>query len=133
MANDHDRLIYDGECGFCTSCVVWLERRQKPDSSMVPVNSRDLSDEDLRNLNLTREEVRRFVWLVGPNVHEKGSRAIGRCLTGLHGWWPVLGAFLRYPPTSWLGVPAYRVIANQRHHLSRRTSTCAVEHEVRTN
>lgn len=127
MATMGGLLIYDGTCGFCRRCVSWLERHRRSESALRVASSHVLSDAELAELTLTRVDVERFVWMVGPTGSNRGSKAIGSALGELNGVWPLLGAVISVAPLSWVASIAYRTIAKQRHRLPGATHECKAE------
>jgi len=61
-------LLYDGECGFCSTCVRWLIARQSDRSTLCFVSSSDVTNEGLGELSLTRRDVDRYLWWIGPTA-----------------------------------------------------------------
>jgi predicted DCC family thiol-disulfide oxidoreductase YuxK len=119
-------LVFDGDCGFCTSTVRLAERWCRPAVRFVPWQALDLEAH-----GLTREAVTASVqWLTprasarGPIPH--GSAAVARTL--LRSRWPFrpLGALMLVPPISWLAEGVYRLISNNRYRLPGGTPACAV-------
>lgn len=90
------------------------------------ISSQEMSEASLAELALTRADVDRFVWLVGPDRPTRGSGAIGGALGELEGAWPLLGALINAAPLSWVASIAYRTIARNRHRLPGATLECNV-------
>ena len=72
---------------------------------------------DLANLGLTAEEAASSAWWVEEGERLSGHRAVARVLRELGGAWGVAGRVLSVPPVSWLGAPAYRWVAANRHRF----------------
>lgn len=118
-------LVFDGDCGFCTTSIHWAERWCRPAVRFVPWQELDLEAH-----GLTFEAVTTAVQWLGPRSTErpvpKGSAAIARTL--LRSRWPFrpIGALMLVPPVSWLAAGVYRVIANNRYRMPGGTPACAV-------
>ena len=71
-----ERLVFDGDCGFCTTSARWLSRGGRVET--VPWQFLDLDA-----VGLSTEQVSTSVWwLVDDRPVEHSSRAIGRALLG---------------------------------------------------
>jgi predicted DCC family thiol-disulfide oxidoreductase YuxK len=116
-------LIYDGDCGFCTSCANWLAARWHGPARAVPWQF--LADDELSAFGLTRAETRAAVWWIdGEGRASRGSAAIARALTAGSGWPAAVGHVLLVPPASWIGAAAYPLVARWRHLLPGGTPAC---------
>jgi len=116
-------LVYDGDCGFCTSSADWIAARWGDDARAVPWQF--LSDEELAARGLTREDVRTAVWWIdAAGGRRRGHDAIARALLAGSGWPRIAGALLLVPPVRWLGAAAYPLVARFRHRLPGGTPAC---------
>lgn len=117
-------LIFDGDCGFCTTTANWIERRLPPGTRVVPWQFVD----DLDALGLTRDDVVDKAWWVDSRGGLYGGHhAIGRALIAAGGIWRVLGQISLVPPISWLGALVYRVISRYRHRMPGGTPACRLD------
>jgi len=117
-------LIYDGDCGFCTSCARWIERRLPDDVVVVPWQTLD----DLASVGLDLDDVTTAAWWIEPGRAPLGGHlAIAASLTAAGGAWGVAGRAISAPPLRWIGGPAYRVIARYRYRLPGATPACRVD------
>lgn len=113
-------LIFDGDCGFCTRSVLWLERRAVRPMDCVPWQYADLPA-----LGLSEEETRKAAWWVDPEGGRYGGhRAVGKALLACGGLWPVVGRLILVPPLSWLAIPGYALVARFRGYLPGTTPAC---------
>jgi predicted DCC family thiol-disulfide oxidoreductase YuxK len=113
-------LVFDGDCGFCTRSVLWLERRLRE-----PVDSVPWQVADLAALALTEAQARQAAWWVEADGRRaRGHRAIAQALRRCRGGWPLVGRLLLVPPLSWLGAPAYALVARFRGYLPGTTPAC---------
>jgi predicted DCC family thiol-disulfide oxidoreductase YuxK len=119
-------VIFDGDCGFCTTSATWIARRlhraNGPDASLVPRQRVALEP-----LGTTDERASREVLWVGIDgaVHG-GAEALARWLRfrgGPYGW---LGRLLQAPVVSGLAAGAYRLVAANRYRLPGGTPACAL-------
>jgi predicted DCC family thiol-disulfide oxidoreductase YuxK len=119
-------LVFDGDCGFCTSSVEWLKRWCRPAVRTVPWQHLDLAEHGLTQAQVTTA----VQWLPSGDDADapvrSGAAAVARVL--LHSRWPwrPLGALMLVPPISWLAAAAYKVIAANRYRLPGGTPACAV-------
>lgn len=118
-------LVFDGDCGFCTRCVLWLDRHWARPVRTVPWQYADLDA-----LGVTEAQTRRAVWWVegeaSPGTPPRGGhRAVARALGACRGVWPIVGWVLRAPPPlSWIFAAGYRLAAALRGYLPGSTPAC---------
>lgn len=119
-------LIYDGDCGFCTTAVRFGLRRVRPRCTAVPWQS--LGAAELAALGVTRERAEHeALWVTPSGAVHGGVQAVAKALLSAPGGgWPVAGALLTLPPQRWLGAAAYRLVAANRHRLPGGAAACAV-------
>lgn len=116
---DGPLLVFDGDCGFCTTCAEWLEAHREQPLRIAPYQVLELED-----LALDKQDVTRFAWWLDGGTRARGHRAIGRALLACRRPWPIVGRLILLPPFSWLGTPVYRLIANMRGRLPGSTAAC---------
>jgi predicted DCC family thiol-disulfide oxidoreductase YuxK len=74
----------------------------------------------IERCGLTRADVDRAVWLIGPDGKKwSGAAAINRALMELGGRWRWLAALYRVAPLRWMEDRIYRWVAEHRSLLSR--------------
>lgn len=123
-----DTLVFDGDCGFCTTAVTWLFRHVRPEG----VEAVRYQSFDLEAHGLTAERARyEVLWVPGAGAHnasvDGGSRAIARLLrTSERSYWRLVGRLLSIPPISWLATAVYRLIARNRQRMPGGTDACAI-------
>ena len=119
-------LVFDGDCGFCTTSVHWAERWCRPAVRFVPWQELDLEAHGLTVGAVTSA----VQWLRPRTSPDKpipaGSAAVARTL--LRSRWPFrpVGALMLVPPFSWLAAGVYRLVADNRYRLPGGTPACAV-------
>jgi predicted DCC family thiol-disulfide oxidoreductase YuxK len=119
-SRDRPVLVYDGDCGFCTTCARFLERIG-PDAEIVAWQLTDLAA-----LGITEERAADAVqWVAVDGTIRSGHEAIAAVLCSAGRVWRLAGGTLRLPGVSWLAARAYRLIAANRYRLPGGTPACA--------
>ncbi|MDN3358013.1 DUF393 domain-containing protein [Actinomadura sp. DC4] len=114
-------LLYDGDCGFCTTSARFIERRIPTSAKIVPYQ-----DADLEALGTTESRASGEVLWVRDGRVRGGAQAIASLLIDAGGlWWP-LGELIRLPPVRWLAAGVYHVVTVNRHRLPGGTPACAL-------
>jgi predicted DCC family thiol-disulfide oxidoreductase YuxK len=127
-------LVFDGDCGFCTSSARFLARwvaRTGPAPAAPPARlSAEPTIEPYQHLNLadlglTADQCRAAVQWVGRDGQvASGHRAIAAALRAGHLVWRPLGALLVAPGISWLAGRLYSWVADHRYALPGGTPAC---------
>jgi predicted DCC family thiol-disulfide oxidoreductase YuxK len=126
VARHRPVLVYDGDCGFCTTCVRLLERIG-PDAEIVAWQLTDLTE-----LGITEEQAADAVQLVQVDgAVRSGHEAVAAVLGTAGRIWQVAGRALLLPGVAWVAAKAYRLIADNRYRLPGGTPACAVTRELR--
>lgn len=126
VARHRPVLVYDGDCGFCTTCVHLLERIG-PDAEIVAWQLTDLAA-----LGITEEQAADAVQLVQiDGAVRSGHEAVAAVLDTAGRTWRIAGRALLLPGISWIAARAYRLIADNRYRLPGGTPACAVTREPR--
>lgn len=116
-------LIFDGDCGFCTSSAEWVERQLPDQARVAPWQILDLAE-----FGLTEHDVRTAAYWVDPTGQTyRGHRGIGRTLIAIGGVWSIVGRLIVTPPISWVARPVYAIIAKYRHLMPGASDACRVE------
>lgn len=113
-------LIYDADCGFCTTTANRARAFLPSAVSVAPWQSLDLG-----SLGLTIEDVSSAAYFVDASGQSfRGHHAVGRALE----LGPILvrpaGWLIRRPPISWLAAAVYAVVAKYRYKLPGSTEAC---------
>ena len=128
-SNSECYLIYDGDCGLCEACVAIADRYDR-DGRFILRPYQSFSVAGLAGLGLTAADCARAVQVVTANGrllsgarginYFLGRRRVGRLLNIL-----VYGI----PPIFLLELLIYRLVADNRHRLSRwlGLSACRLE------
>jgi predicted DCC family thiol-disulfide oxidoreductase YuxK len=118
-------LIFDGDCGFCTTSARWAQRRFRHGEQAQAWQL--LEDGVLAGAGLSEHDVQEAAWWVdGDGVRERGHRAVGRALVAGGGWRRVAGLLALTPPVSWLAAGVYRLVVRWRYRLPGGTPACRV-------
>ena len=121
-------MIYDGDCGFCSTAIRWLERKLPAMPTAVPFQWADLSV-----YGLTEAEARDRVWLVtmdsaGKPLHQYGGHlAVSAMLRRQpRALWRFAGWLLITPGFSTIAGFGYELVARYRYALPGGTPACRV-------
>ena len=113
-------LVFDGDCGFCTTCARLLERIG-PDAEIVAWQLADLDE-----LGVSEEEAAEAVrWVEPDGGVRSGHEAIAAVLIAAGSVWGLLGHLLLVPGLSWLAAKLYRLVASNRYRMPGGTPACA--------
>ncbi|MBB4710275.1 putative DCC family thiol-disulfide oxidoreductase YuxK [Streptomyces luteogriseus] len=115
-------LIFDGDCGFCTTSVGVAQRLVRPRCDAVAWQRADLA-----SLGVTAERAHHEVlWVTPTGRVYGGAQAVAKILLSAGGVWSVVGAVLSLPPLRWAARAVYRLVADNRGRLPGGTAACAV-------
>jgi len=118
-------LVFDGDCGFCTTAKDWIAARAEIEA--VPYQWADLAA-----LGLTEAEGARRIHVIGdtvPGGRRSGGYAAAWLLRSARGrGWRLLGTVLGAPVLRWGTDLGYRVVAANRHRLPGGSPACALPH-----
>ncbi|SDH89471.1 thiol-disulfide oxidoreductase DCC family protein [Agrococcus jejuensis] len=117
-------LVFDGDCGFCTTTVDRLRAVLPRFPEAQPWQRLDLA-----SLDLTIDDVTTYAWLVdrasGRRWH--GAQTFAALLRGQRGALPRLaGAVLAAPGVRDVAALGYDWISAHRHELPGGTPACAL-------
>jgi predicted DCC family thiol-disulfide oxidoreductase YuxK len=119
---DRPVLVFDGDCGFCSTSVRFIRRRIPTRADLVPWQRAPLA-----TLGVTREQARDAVLWVGRDARvAAGPEAVAALLRDAGGAWSLLGRLLDVRPVRALAWPAYRWVSRNRHRLPGGTPACAL-------
>lgn len=118
-------LVYDGDCGFCTSAARWAERGFHQGERIEAWQL--VGEQALASMGLSVEDVQQAAWWVGADgALARGHRAVGVALSAAGGWRRVAGWLVLTPPTTWLAAVVYAVVVRYRYRLPGGTPACRV-------
>lgn len=113
-------LLYDGDCGFCTSSAMWLASRLPEQTEVCPWQAVDLDDYGLSVEDVTTAAY----WSDDGGRSYRGHLGIGQALATGRGVWKLAGRLIANPPVAWVAGPIYRLIASNRYRLPGSTDAC---------
>ncbi|WP_030370804.1 thiol-disulfide oxidoreductase DCC family protein [Streptomyces rimosus] len=120
-------LVYDGDCGFCTTSVRFAERRIRPRCTVTAWQFTDLEV-----LGVTQERAEHEVlWITPHGTVYGGAQAVAKLLMSARGVWAVPGALLTLPPFRQLAHVVYRLVADNRHRMPGGTAACSLPSHLR--
>ena len=115
-------LVYDGDCGFCTTAVRGISRLKLDPGTVTPWQTADLS-----GLGLTQQQCEdKLQWVADDGRVSSGHEAVARLLLHSALPWRLPGLLLLTPPLSWLAARVYTAIAAHRGQLPGGTPACAL-------
>lgn len=112
-------LIYDADCGFCTTSARWYAHKANDPGAIAPWQGVDLGAH-----GLTVDQASTAVQWSHNGTTTSGAAAIANALRSTSGGWRFAGRALAIPPLSWLARAMYPVIARNRHRLPGATDSC---------
>ncbi|MGH9057845.1 MAG: thiol-disulfide oxidoreductase DCC family protein [Acidimicrobiales bacterium] len=118
-------LIFDGDCGFCTSSAQFVARRWRARPAPAAVPWQHLDGDEMRALGLTEAQVQEAAfWVDTRGRASSGYEAVARALMATGGWRRLAGEAILHTPLSWLARPGYRLVSRYRHLLPGGTPAC---------
>jgi len=117
-------LVFDGDCGFCTSFTRLLER--------IGIGADIVAWQvaNLDELGISETQAAEAVcWIGTDGTVQTGHEAIGAALGTAGRGWRVAGRVILLPGVSDLAARGYRLVARNRHRLPGGTPACAIERD----
>ncbi|MFM6967999.1 MAG: thiol-disulfide oxidoreductase DCC family protein [Microbacteriaceae bacterium] len=113
-------LVFDGDCGFCTSTANAVVRL-----SRVPVTAVAWQLTDVLQFGLTEQQTSSRVYLVLGEERFGGHLAFAYLLFIQPNWLlKSVGWLLTVPPFCWLASIGYALVSRFRHRLPGGTPAC---------
>ena len=121
MSETANVLIFDGDCGFCTSAANFVVAR-----SSVQVEAVAWQLTEVSQYGLTEAQTAARVYFVTGGEAFGGHFAFAQILWAQRNW-PLksIGWFMTVPPFCWFGAVGYALVARFRHRLPGGTPACA--------
>ena len=122
MNNSGPVLVFDGDCGICTTLAGVVERHLRPPAAVQAWQRLDLPA-----LGLTPEACTEALQYVDADgrVHS-AEMAVARLLRVSRPWFRPAGVVLALPGVRTLAGLAYRWVARNRSRLPGGTPACSV-------
>lgn len=122
MSTQKSLLIFDGDCAFCTKCVLWGTSNLAEFPSAKAFQTINPVD-----YGLSDADVRKSVWAITDSQVLSGARAVAWILKiQPNSTWRALGNFIDFCPIRPLAALIYRVVAMNRHRMPGATDNCRV-------
>ena len=116
-------LIFDGDCGFCTTSANFIVKESKPKITAVPYQWSELQE-----FGLTREQTEKKVYLHVAGKNYSGHKAVAKLLRMQPNIFQrAVGVVAIIPPFTWVGAGIYWLTAKYRHKLPGGTPACKLE------
>ena len=119
-------FLFDGDCGFCSACARFIQRRIPTSATVVAWQFAELDA-----LGLSPAECDEAVRWVAPGERVAGPVAIARLLRSSTRPWRVLGRLLDNRVALWVAWPVYRWVSRHRDRMPGGTAVCALPAAVR--
>lgn len=114
-------LVYDGDCGFCSTSA--RQARRIAPRHVTIAASRTLN---LPALGLSAADCDAALQFVdGTGGVHSGAEAVAELLRECGGAWPLAGRTMRLPILREIAAATYRLVARNRHRLPGATPSCA--------
>ena len=118
--NANITLIFDGDCGFCTSAANQIVKLSKTKIVAVPWQFTDLS-----KFSLTQAEVADQVYLAIDDQNFGGHEAFAMVFrVQPNSLLRFMGKLMMSRYLRWASMPTYRLVARYRHKLPGGTPAC---------
>lgn len=116
-------LIFDGDCGFCTSSIKLIKKLIHKHPEIKPYQQTDLP-----SLGISREECQSAIKFFQESERIfSGAQAFAQFLKLSSPPWKLIGYFLDLPGIKWFSEFVYRLIARNRYHLPGGTPACELK------
>lgn len=118
-----DLLIYDGDCGFCTTSARKFVDFVGESTTIAPWQAVDLDAYGLTEADCTAAAY----FVDADGVAHRGADAFAHGLQTGGAPWSLLGKVLAVPPIIWVGRAVYPLIAKYRYKLPGATDACRLD------
>jgi predicted DCC family thiol-disulfide oxidoreductase YuxK len=115
-------LLFDGECGFCTSSARWLEAHA-PSAAIVQPWQRA----DLDRIGVSEQACRDAVQWVDEQRRSSGPAAFADYLQTSTGGWRLVGRLVGSRLGLRVAWPVYRWVSRHRGRLPGGTPECQLD------
>lgn len=116
-------LIYDGDCGFCTSTAQWYSTRAALGASVAPWQSLNLDE-----FGLTESQAASQVWYrTSEGEITGGADAAARAMQDAPQPWRTIGLLTALPGVIHGARAIYPLVARNRHRLPGSARECDLD------
>jgi predicted DCC family thiol-disulfide oxidoreductase YuxK len=123
MISQTPTLIFDGDCGFCTSTANLIVKRSKVEIAAHPWQLIDTTE-----YGVLQPQAQDRVYMVVDGQAFGGHEAFAAILRLQNNWLLSTIAFvIVVPPICWLARIGYGLVARYRHKLPGGTPACKLE------
>jgi predicted DCC family thiol-disulfide oxidoreductase YuxK len=113
-------LIFDGDCGFCTTVSNFAVKNTK-----LPVRAEAWQLVDVTKYGVTKDQTAKRVYFIHNGKTYAANQAVAKLLALKNNlFYKTLGYLLQIPPISWIAIPGYYLVAKFRHMLPGGTPAC---------
>lgn len=118
-------LVFDGDCGMCSSTARFVERRLRRSPGDYDVSPSQRLD--LAALGLTQQEADDALrWVAADGTITSGHEAVGSALRASRWWARPAGRLVSAPGARVVAGVAYRWVARHRHIFPGGTPACSM-------
>jgi len=115
-------LLYDGDCGFCSRSVSWLERHK-----LLGVPARTWQSRPDDELPVPIERLEHEVVLAGGSGPILGGAdALAAVVRRSNSPWRFIGSALALPPVRPVARLVYRAVARNRYRMPGGSTACQI-------
>jgi predicted DCC family thiol-disulfide oxidoreductase YuxK len=116
-------LLFDGDCGFCTTCANWMRHHIRRLDTTIPYQRADLDA-----LGVTAAQCEQALqWVAADGAVHSGELAVAHVLIDAGKGWAVIGRAIRLPGIRQISGVGYRWIARNRQRLPGGTPACSLD------
>ncbi len=126
MNTEHDIILFDGDCNFCTGWVLWVIKRDKKDRYRFSALQTTAAQQLISRQNLKWEGMESVILISNGIVYSKSDAAL-RIASGLGGIYKAASVCFIFPG----GVRnfVYDFIAKRRYSWFGKRDQCFVPDE----
>lgn len=118
-------LVFDGDCGMCSTSARFVERRLRRSTEDFDVVASQLTDLDA--LGLTQQQCDEALqWVAADGTITSGHEAVASVLSASRWWARPMGSATHAPGARTVARVAYRWVAHHRHLFPGGTPACSM-------
>ncbi len=129
MSQSPPLLLFDGDCGFCTTCATWMRRHIRRLDTTIPYQQAELDE-----FGLTAAQCEESLkWVGADGTVFSAELAVAHVLIDAGKGWALIGRTILLPGIRQLCGAGYRSIARNRYRLPGGTPACASDQHRTTD